>query len=290
MINNNSNEWLDKSEYPFESKYVDLENGRIHYVVEGEGEIILFVHGTPTWSFLYRNYIKELSKTNRCIAIDNLGFGLSEYQSGFDGTPKSHSDNLVEFIEKMNLSNINLVVHDFGGPIGLSAAIHNSERISKVIMFNTWLWETKSNKEVVKIDKIINSFLGKFMYMKLNFSAKVLLKKGFYQKSKLTKQLHNQYIGPFLDSKSRVSTYYLAKSLLGSSDWYQEQWQKLDNISNKKWLILWGKKDSFLTIEHLKKWRSRLPKAKVVELESGHFLQEEDFDKTLSEIKLFLNK
>ncbi|MER3330307.1 MAG: alpha/beta fold hydrolase, partial [Candidatus Kapaibacterium sp.] len=116
------------------------------------------------------------------------------------------------------------------------------------------------------------------------------LKKGFYQKSKLTKNLHSQYIGPFLDSKSRVSTYYLAKSLLGSSDWYQEQWQKLDNISDKKWLILWGNKDSFLTTEYLKKWRSRLPKAKVVELESGHFLQEEDFEKTLSEIKLFLNK
>ena len=289
MKSNNSEKWLDKSEYPFESKFIDLKNGRMHYIDEGAGEIVLFVHGTPTWSFLYRNYIKELSKTNRCIAIDNLGFGLSENQPGFDGTPQSHSDNLIEFIEKMGLHDINLVVHDFGGPIGLSAAIAQHNRISKIIMFNTWLWETKSNKDVVKIDKVINSFIGKFMYMKLNFSAKVLLKKGFYQKSKLTKHLHSQYIGPFLDGKSRVSTYNLAKSLLGSSDWYEKQWQNLDKISEKKWLILWGTKDSFLTSEYLKKWRTKLPNARAVELESGHFLQEEEFDKTLAEINLFLN-
>ncbi|PKL80865.1 MAG: alpha/beta hydrolase [Ignavibacteriae bacterium HGW-Ignavibacteriae-4] len=289
MKSNNSEKWLDKSEYPFESKFIDLKNGRMHYIDEGAGEIVLFVHGTPTWSFLYRNYIKELSKTNRCIAIDNLGFGLSENQIRFDGTPQSHSNNLIEFIEKMGLHDINLVVHDFGGPIGLSAAMTHHNRISKIIMFNTWLWETKSNKDVVKIDKVINSFIGKFMYMKLNFSAKVLLKKGFYNNELLTKKLHSQYIGPFLESSSRNSTYNLAKSLLGSSDWYEKQWQNLDKVSEKKWLILWGTKDSFLTTEYLKKWRTKLPNARVVELESGHFLQEEEFDKTLAEINLFLN-
>lgn len=281
--------WLDRTEYPFENKYIKLSSGRLQYIDEGKGHVILFIHGTPTWSFLYRNYIKELSKNYRCIAIDNLGFGLSDNQVGFDGTPQSHSNNLIEFIEQLDLKNISLVVHDFGGPIGLSAAITLHNRISKIIMFNTWLWETKSRKVIVEIDKIINSFIGKFMYFNMNYSAKSLLKKGFYKKSLLSKHIHRQYIGPFLESKSRNSAYNLAKSLLGSSDWSQKQWDNLGAISDKKWLIIWGTKDTFLTMDYLGKWEKRLPNAKVVELECGHFVQEEEFSKSLVEMERFLN-
>lgn len=281
--------WLDRTEYPFENKYIKLSSGRLQYIDEGKGHVVLFIHGTPTWSFLYRNYINDLSKNYRCIAIDNLGFGLSDNQYEFDGTPQSHSKNLIEFIEKLDLNNISLVVHDFGGPIGLSAAITLHNRISKIIMFNTWLWETKSNKEVIKIDKIINSLIGKFLYLKMNFSPKVLLKKGFHNKSLLSKNIHRQYIGPFLESKSRNSTYNLAKSLLGSSDWYQKQWESMEVITDKKWLIIWGTKDSFLTMDFLGKWKTKLPSAKFVELECGHFVQEEELSKSLLEMERFLN-
>lgn len=180
----NAQDWIDKNLFPFENKFVQLKAGNMHYVDEGEGEIILFVHGTPTWSFLYRDFIQDLYGSNRCIAIDHLGFGLSEKPQDFAGTPQAYSKNLSEFIEKLNLKNITLVVHDFGGPIGLGAAIENPDNIKQVILFNTWLWETKSEKSVQKINKILNSGLGRFMYLNLNFSPKVLLKKGFSDKKK----------------------------------------------------------------------------------------------------------
>lgn len=125
-------DWLDTAEYPFRHHYADLRNGKMHYVDEGKGDVILFVHGTPSWSFLYRNYIKTFSADYRCIAIDHIGFGLSEKSESFVGSPQEHARNLSEFIRKLELQNITLVVHDFGGPIGLAAAMDNPERIKKL--------------------------------------------------------------------------------------------------------------------------------------------------------------
>ncbi len=281
-------QWLDTTLYPFENKFIALEAGQMHYVDEGEGDIILFIHGTPAWSFLYREHITELSKNYRCLAIDHIGFGLSEKPEKFDGKPQSHSKNLTEFIEMLNLKEITLVVHDFGGPIGLSSAIQNHNRIRQVVMFNTWLWETKSNPEAQKVNKIINSVIGQFLYLRMNFSPKYLLKKGFYEKKKLSKKVHKQYIKPFPNKFSRISLLNLGKSLVGSSDWYQEQWLDLDKLEQKPWLILWGTKDEFITTTYLQKWKKRMPTAKVKEYDCGHFVQEEKTKETIQEIERFM--
>lgn len=283
-----SQKWLDTTLYPFKHHYIQLDVGRMHYVDEGEGDIILFVHGTPTWSFLYRDFISCLSKKYRCIAIDHIGFGLSEKPKNFDGTPQSHSKHLSELIEQLNLTNITLVVHDFGGPIGLSSAIQNNDRIEKIVLFNSWLWETKNTPSAQKINKVINSKIGRFMYLRLNFSPKFLLKKGFYEKKKLSKKIHKQYIYPFPNKQSRLSLLKIGKSLVGSSDWYQKQWENLGKLDQKPWLILWGTKDEFITTEYLQKWKDRLPLAKVKEYDCGHFLQEEKSKETIQEIEGFM--
>lgn len=283
-------DWVNRTEYPFEHQYIELQNGTMHYVDEGEGDVILFVHGTPTWSFLYRDFIKDLSKDHRTIAIDHLGFGLSEKPQDFEGRPQDHAKNLSEFIQKMDLKNITLVVHDFGGPIGLAAGIENPERIKQVVLFNTWLWETESNKEAKKADRIINSVIGKFMYMRLNFSPKVLLKKGITEKENLTKEIHKHYIKPFPNKNSRWGLYRIAQSLVGSSDWYQEQWDQLAPLENKPWLIIWGTKDEFITTDYLEKWTERLPDASVVKFQTGHFVQEEKTEGAISTIRHFFQK
>lgn len=281
-------DWVDRTEYPFKHRYIELDNGTMHFVDEGRGDVILFVHGTPTWSFLYRNFIKTLSRDYRTIAIDHIGFGLSEKREEFPGRPEDHAENLSEFIQKMDLKEITLVVHDFGGPIGLAAATEHSDRIKQVVLFNTWLWETESNKEARKADGIINSFLGKFLYLRLNFSPRFLLKKGFSEKSNLSPKIHEQYILPFPDKQSRSALYKLAQSLVGSSDWYQLQWEKLRAIEDRRWLLIWGSKDEFITTEFLEKWRRRLPDARVHTFGCGHFVQEEKPEEAISVMKEFL--
>jgi haloalkane dehalogenase len=280
--------WLDTNQYPFQSNFISLAAGNMHYVDEGEGDVMLFIHGTPTWSFLYRDYIKVFSKDYRCIAIDHLGFGLSEKPDSSSGTPEYHAKNLTEFIEKLDLQNVTLVVHDFGGPIGLSVGINHSEKINRVVLFNTWLWSTKERADVQKIDKTINSWLGKFLYLNMNFSPKALLPKGFADKKNLTKAIHKQYIYPFPDKGSRQSLLNLAKSLKGSSDWYEKQWEQLDEIVDKEWLIIWGTEDQFIKKEYLDKWKKRIPNATVHELECGHFVQEEKTKESIGLIRKFM--
>lgn len=285
-----SRSWLDTALYPFNSRFLRLEAGDMHYVDEGKGDVILFVHGTPTWSFLYRNLIKELSKDYRCIAIDHLGFGMSGKPDSVSGTPEWHANNLSEFIRKLNLEEITLVVHDFGGPIGLAAGIENSDRIKRVVLFNSWLWAIEEGKQVQQIDRIINSWLGKFLYLNMNISPKVLLKKGFDNKKNLSKEVHRQYIRPFPDKTARIPLLNLAKALVGSSDWYQDQWEKLDRLSDKEWLIMWGIKDEFITMEYLKKWQERIPNEKTKEFACGHFVQEERSEESIKEIMTFMNQ
>lgn len=285
-----SQSWVDSKLYPFKNKYQSLEAGKMHYVDEGTGETILFVHGTPTWSFLYRDFISELSKNYRCIAVDHLGFGLSEKPESIPGTPEWHAENLSEFIKKMDLQDITLVVHDFGGPIGLASGIEDSERVKKVVLANSWLWSLEHEKEIQKIDKTINSWLGKFLYLNMNFSPKVLLKKGFADKKNLSKEVHKQYIKPFPNKDSRVPLFNIAKALLGSSDWYQKQWEQLDQLSEKEWLFLWGTKDAFISTDYLEKWTERIPAAERKEFTCGHFVQEEKTAEAIEAIKSFMEK
>ncbi len=281
--------WLNQELYPFESKHLELKSGKMHYVDQGSGPVLLFVHGTPTWSFLYRDFIKEFSQNYRCIAIDHIGFGLSDKPLDFAGTPEAHSKNLAEFITALDLEEITLVVHDFGGPIGLGTAMTMPERIKQIVLFNSWLWETKSSKEVQKADKLLNSWLGRFLYLRLNFSPKTLLKKAYADPKKLTKAVHKHYLAPFPDKDSRRSLLKIGQSLAGSSDWYEQQWAKLSSLEQKNWLIIWGTEDKFISTEYLAKWRKRLPTAQVMELESGHFVQEEQTRAAIAELRNFLH-
>ncbi len=223
------------------------------------------------------------------MAIDHLGFGLSDKPADFAGTPARHAQMLAEFVEKLGLEDITLVVHDFGGPIGLGWANQHPDKVKRVVLFNSWLWETKSNPEVQKIDKLINSWLGRFLYLNMNFSPKVLLKKGFADKEKLSKEVHQHYLKPFPNKASRQGPYQLARALAGSSDWYQQQWELLDKLEDKQWLILWGIKDEFLRPEFLQRWQARLPQARVETFDCGHFVQEEAIAPVLKVMEAFLS-
>ncbi len=283
-------DWVDRSLYPFDSYSIELDAGRMHYLDEGQGEVLLFVHGTPTWSFLYREFIQDLSKDYRCIAIDHLGFGLSDKPADFSGTPEAHSKNLSAFIQALRLEDITLVVHDFGGPIGLGAGLENYQRIKRVVLFNTWLWSTKDNPIAAEIDGFLNSEVGQDLYLNQNYSPAVLLKQAFADSTRLTAAVHQHYIAPFPTPSSRMSLLNIGKAFVGSSAWYDEQWEKLNLLEDKDWLILWGEKDLFLDVNHRDRWSNRLPQAKVVSFAAGHFVQEEETEAATDAIRAFLKE
>lgn len=183
-------DWLDKSLYPFESKWTTLSCHDLHYIDEGHGPVILFVHGTPEWSFGFRDVIKELRNSFRCIAIDLLGFGLSDKPAKADYTCRAHASRLEEFIQILKLKNISLVANDFGAGIGMSYAINHPEHIDKLILFNAWMRSLKNEKHYSLPAKLMNTWLGQMLYLNLNFPVNVIMPSAYGDKKKLSKQTH----------------------------------------------------------------------------------------------------
>lgn len=286
----NTPNWLNKNEYPFKSNYINIDGNNLHYIDEGSGEVILFVHGTPDWSFTYRNMVKHFSKKFRCIAADNLGYGLSDKPESAVFTPEAHSTRLKKFIEKLKLKNINLVVHDFGGPIGLGYALNHPENIKSIVIFNTWMWSLQDEKHFEAPGKIFGGWLGKFFYTRLNFSVRVIMKASFGNKKKLTPELHHQYIKAQGSPKERIAAFACVNALIGSSDFYNSLWEKRELLLQKPVLLLWGMKDEFLKTSLLfPKWEQLLNGKKIVKLEkAGHFVQEEEPELINKEMELFL--
>ncbi|WPP48174.1 alpha/beta fold hydrolase [Catalinimonas niigatensis] len=282
--------WVNTEEYPFASHTFETSAGNLHYVDEGKGEVILFIHGTPVWSFVYRKLIKDLSTSYRCIAVDHLGFGLSDKPQEADYAPKAHAQRLEALIEHLQLRHITLVVHDFGGPIGLNYVLKHPENVKRVVLFNTWMWSLNDYPEFVRAGKIAASWFGKWLYKYFNFSPKVLIKQAFYDKSKLSKTIHQQYIQAFPDTQSRTGPTAFARHLLASSEWYNSLWERRQIVQQKPVLILWGVKDPLLSLNLLKRWKETLPDARTIELEAGHFVQEEKPEEILEAIYRFLNE
>jgi len=283
-----ANQWLDKTEYPFKSNYYDINGYNLHYIDEGQGDIILFIHGTPSWSFDYRNVIKALKDNFRCIAIDHIGFGLSDKPEHYDYSTQNHSKSLEMFVLEKNLQNITLVAHDFGGPIGLSFAIRHPHRIKNLIILNSWLWSSKTDPDFIKFSKVLKHPMLPFLYRYFNFSPRFILPTSFGD-HKIATKLLKQYTRPFANKTQRNGALAFAKSLVNDQDWFEELWYKKTLIASKPTLFIWGMKDKIIKPHYLDKFQSGFTNASVVKLAtSGHFPQEEQANEVSNVIKNFL--
>jgi haloalkane dehalogenase len=281
---------IDRALYPFESHYLEVTGGRMHYVDEGSGPVLVLVHGTPTWSFLYRHLIRDLSRTHRVVALDHPGFGLSDKPRGGDYRPKSLARNVDTLVERLGLEEIVLVVHDFGGPIGLSHALDHPANVRGLVLFNTWLWSL-AGTPAEKASRLLGGRLGRFLYTWLNFSPRVLLPSLFGDRRKLDKAVHRQYLAPFPTRSDRYAPAAFARELMASADWYESLWNRRSTLAHIPALLLWGMKDSAFGPEALERWKLALPHARVVEFaEAGHFVQEEAPDEATAHVREFLSE
>lgn len=277
--------WLDRKEYPFKHHWHASGSHRLHYVDEGHGPVLLFVHGTPSWSFDFRNVIKALSGQFRCIAMDHLGFGLSDKPADGDYSIQSHVARLSAFIRALDLREITLVVHDFGGPIGVAAGLEMPDRIKGVVAMNTWLWSSASDPDFIRFSKVLRSPLLPFLYLRLNFSPRFLLPGSFGEK-KLSRSLRKQFTAPFPNAASRQGALAFARSLLNDQDWFQSLWERKAELDRWNWLLIWGMKDKFAGEKYLEGFRAGFPNARVVKLETaGHFPQEEQPEVVAAQIR-----
>lgn len=281
--------WLDRALYPFASRWHATSEGRIHYVDEGprtDPSPIVIVHGTPSWSFEHRAVITALRGSRRVIAMDHLGFGLSDKPEDGAYTPADHARRLDAFLDALALDRFTLVVHDFGVPIGLGATLDRSDRLDALVVMNGWMWATADDPKVVRLSSVVRGPFGRFLYLWLNASPRWIVPSALGDRRALSAAAHRHYVAPFAHRSERRAPWVLGCELAGSSDFYATLWARRGRLAKVKSTLVWGEKDPAFGQKELARMREALPHARVVTLPKvGHFPAEEAPDAVIEALR-----
>jgi haloalkane dehalogenase len=271
--------WLDRTAYPFSHHTLNVDGGRMHYVDEGSGEPILFVHGSAAWSFVYRHLIHDLRQEYRCVAPDHLGFGLSAKPAGWGYRLADHARNLAALIDHLGLRRFTLVVHDVGGPIGLSYALDHPERVSRLLILNTFCWPLRGSFALAPgpIAALLRGPIGRLSITRFNTELRVLIPLVYGDRAKLTPAIYRQYLAPLATAEDRHGLFAFAEQVFSGAGWSEGLWERRGAMAGLPAAIVWGIHDPLFGRQFLARWREALPSAEVVTLPgAGHFVQEEE--------------
>lgn len=270
---------LDRAGWPYSPRFVTLPEGRLHYIDEGAGDAVVLVHGTPTWSYEWRHVIAGLKDAHRVVALDHLGFGLSDRPTGAGYAPEDHARRFRDFMGRLAPPGpITLVVHDFGGPIALDWALDHVDRLARLVVINSWMWPFDDDRSMRRKAAMIRGPVGRWLYRRLNASQRLIMPAAYGDRRRLTPAIHEQYLRLFPDPDSRERVLFaLAASLLGSSAFFDGLWQRRDRLAGVPVHLLWGMRDSAFPPSMLERWQRALPHARTTRLESsGHWPHEEE--------------
>jgi haloalkane dehalogenase len=283
--------WVDTEAYPFAPNQLTTADGNIHYIDVGSGEPVVFVHGSPDWSFSFRRIIQEVSKHYRCIAIDHLGFGLSDKPIDGDYRAEAHAHRLEQLFKSLKLSNIRLVLHDWGGPIGMSYAVQHPENIKSLVIINSWAWPVNKDWYYQAFSGLMGGVLGRFLIRQRNIFIHAVVPRLYAEQAKLTPAMHMHLLMPFSTKEARRGMETFPGAIIKETPWLTGIWNKRSMLANKPLLILWGLKDIAVRKKELEQWQKAFPQAQVHTFaDVGHFPHEEYPDKTGQLLLTFLQQ
>jgi haloalkane dehalogenase len=279
--------------YPFESHFETIGGHQYHYVEEGKGEPVIMLHGNPTWSFYYRELIQKLSPYFHCLAPDHIGCGYSDKPGDalYRYTLEQRVNDLEKFLEKKDISqNIHLVLHDWGGIIGMAYAHRHAKSIKKIVLLNTAAFHLPKGKKFPFALWFFRTWLGGFMIRAFNAFSGLATIEGV-KRVKLSKDVREGLKAPYNSWKNRIATLRFVQdiplnpkdSAYGIDAAVQEH---LGQFRNTPTLIAWGMKDSVFDRHFLEAWMHYLPAARVYPFEdSGHYVLE-DQQETIGKLVL----
>lgn len=278
------------ADFPYAPNYIEVNDLRIHYLDEGEGEVILCLHGEPSWSYLYRKFIPILSPNYRVIAPDLIGFGRSDkLMQTKHYSFQLHFDQVCGFIEKMDLTGVTLVVQDWGGLLGLSALGKMPERFARVVIMNTYL--PTGDRPMPKAFTAWKAFAKRMP----GFPVGTVMKMGTFQK--LTSEAKKAYQAPFPDNQYKAGAKIFPELVpTKATDEGVLEMRKAREVLGK-WqkpaLVMFSDKDPIMSGGD-KFFRNLIPSAKhqpeITIKDAGHFLQEDKGEEVATEIKKFIER
>jgi len=281
-----------KALYPFHSQFLNVGGHRLHYLDEGKGDPILFVHGNPTWSFYYRHLIQAFQGRYRTIAPDHMGCGLSDKPEQYHYHLEQHIQNLERLVLKLDLRNITLVVHDWGGPIGIGTALRHPERFKQFVVFNTAAFLSQEMPWSLSLCRI--PVFGNLMIRGLNCFSLATLRFGLHKQDRLTPEVRSGYLDPYSGYGNRVAQMRFVDDIpLNRSHPSYKVLEGIDRglsrFRDRPALIIWGKHDFVFTTHFLNRWKKFWPQADVWLLhEAGHLVVEDCHEDIIPWMDTFL--
>ncbi len=266
--------WLDRRAYPFRSRYLELEMGRLHYVDEGVGKPLLMVHGQPTWSFLFREQVRALSAGYRCVALDLIGFGLSDKPAGWTYWPEDHAAVVGRLVEELDLEEVTLLVHDWGGPIGLGWAARNPERVARLVILNTWMWSMADVFWARVFSGLLGSAAGRWLTRRRNLFVRDFMSRALSPER--WREVSSQYEGPLARPEDRTGEALFPRQIIAATPWLEQTWELRGAIADRPTLLVWGMRDPVFRPDVLARLAAAFPHHRIErQAEVGHFVSEE---------------
>lgn len=279
------------AEYPFVPKQVTVDGVQMSFLDEGEGPVVVMVHGNPSWSYLYRNLIAGLKDNYRCIVPDHIGCGFSDKPQQYDYTLRQHIANLERLLEHLEVDECMLVVHDWGGAIGMGLAGRSPDRVKGIVVLNTAAFRSRRIPFRIAVCKWpifgdlvvrgLNGFAGAAVHMAVN--------------KKMKDEVASGFLAPYDNWANRVAVHRFVRDIPLDSkhpSWNTlvEVEQSLEKLQGCPMLICWGGKDFCFNDHFFREWKERFPEAEAHYFpDAGHYVLEDALDEILPLIKDFFS-
>jgi haloalkane dehalogenase len=288
------NNW--RSLYPFESHEIILDGRRYHYLDEGAGPVLLMVHGNPTWSFYWRELVRPLRERYRVVVPDHIGCGLSEKPS-----PRDYSYRLAQriadlgaLVERLGLERITLVGHDWGGPIGMGAAVAAPQRFARLVLLNTAAF--CGGRCPLRIRICRTPLVGRLAVQGLNLFARAALRMAVCRRERMTPAVRAGLLAPYDSWHHRTAIYQFVRDIPLSPRHpsYQVLGQieaGLKQFRQHPVCLIWGMRDWCFTPRFLDRFREFFPGAEVHRLaDAGHYVVEDAYEQIIPLLEDFLRR
>jgi pimeloyl-ACP methyl ester carboxylesterase len=285
--------------YPFKSHYLDINGLPYHYLDEGRGEPIIMVHGNPTWSFYFRNLVLALRDRYRVIVPDHIGCGLSAKPDESQYSFRLHErvSDLKTLIDHLALTKpVTLILHDWGGMIGLAWCADHQQHVKRLVITNTAGFFPPGQKSIpwrLKLIRKPNPVMT-WCVLKLNLFARAAIYMA--PRHRLAADVKAGLLAPYHHPRHRLATLKFVQDIPLSphdpgGELVDRVSRRLERICSCPTLVLWGSHDFVFDLDYYNTWRKRLPWAQAYcYADAGHYLFEDAPRRTIERIKDFLRK
>ncbi|MCC7508761.1 MAG: alpha/beta fold hydrolase [Planctomycetes bacterium] len=305
-------------EYPFESHWLDVGEVRMHYVDEGSAGLrpapavdilstavadrgsapeagsaptLLFLHGNPTWSFYWRHLVQQFRGTHRCVAPDHIGCGLSDKPQHYPYTLAQHIANVRSLVYALDLRDIVLCLHDWGGAIGMGLAAQIPDRIRGFVIFNTAAFPSRRMPLSIGLCRIPG--VGDLLIRGLNGFVRGALAR--CARKALSAEAKAGYLAPYASWEDRIANLRFVQDI--PMDESHESWPTLQAVERglaqfkqHPMLLCWGRHDFVFNDQFMQQWQRRFPGAETQYFENaGHFVVEDARPEIITAMRKFLD-